>query len=163
MVSTESENVYQIADHVEWIHWSVSDLKGTCLCLQPQTSEPSLEQQSMMAKAGIKEEDEEAELDEGGEKSETETPDSKADSRHDESEEYEQLFAAVMTAREGDRNLSEIFQLLPSRPVSLIMSIIYYRDWNWFEKKWIICVMPCVTSLTLSEKYTPLPQPTCKV
>ena len=92
--------------------------------MQPQTSEPSLEQQSVTGKVGIKEEEEEAELEEGGEKSETETPDSKADSRHDESEEYEQLFAAVMTAREGDRNLSEIFQLLPSRPVSLIMSII---------------------------------------
>ena len=84
----------------------------------------------MTEKAGIKEEEEEAELEEGGEKSETETPDSKADSRHDEIEEYEQLFAAVMTAREGDRNLSEIFQLLPSRPVSLIMSVVYSRDWN---------------------------------
>ena len=65
------------------------------------------------------EEEEEAEPEEGAEKSEAGTPDSKMDSRHDESEEYEQLFAAVMTAREGDRNLSEIFQPLPSRPVSV--------------------------------------------
>ncbi|KAL8620376.1 hypothetical protein ACOMHN_013001 [Nucella lapillus] len=62
----------------------------------------------------IKEEEEGMELDEG-DKSDTATPDSKSDSRHDESEELEQMFAAVMTARDGDRNISEIFQLLPSR------------------------------------------------
>ena len=71
----------------------------------------------------IKHEEVETEMEEGGEKSEAETPDSKADARHYESEEYEQLFAAVMTAREGERNLSEIFQLLPSRPVSLISNL----------------------------------------
>ena len=71
----------------------------------------------MVMKVEMKEEVDETEL-EGCEKSEATTPDSKSDSRQDESEEYEQLFAAVMTARDGDRNISEIFQLLPSRAVS---------------------------------------------
>ncbi|XP_076447907.1 protein polybromo-1-like isoform X4 [Babylonia areolata] len=52
---------------------------------------------------------------EEGDKSDSATPDSKSESRHDESEELEQLFAAVMTARDGDRNISEVFQLLPSK------------------------------------------------
>ncbi|XP_025107181.1 protein polybromo-1-like isoform X2 [Pomacea canaliculata] len=46
---------------------------------------------------------------------EMESPDGKSETRMDDSEEYEQLFAAVMTARDGERNISEIFQLLPSR------------------------------------------------
>lgn len=48
---------------------------------------------------------------------EMESPDGKSETRMDDSEEYEQLFAAVMTARDGERNISEIFQLLPSRVV----------------------------------------------
>ena len=89
----------------------------TMLQVQLNDLPQPMDKLGMVMKVEMKEEVDETEL-EGCEKSEATTPDSKSDSRQDESEEYEQLFAAVMTARDGDRNISEIFQLLPSRAVS---------------------------------------------
>jgi hypothetical protein len=63
------------------------------------------------------EDEDDEDADEGEEPSEADTSDSKSESHHDDSEEYEQLFAAVMTAKDGDRNICEIFKLLPSRSV----------------------------------------------
>ena len=42
----------------------------------------------------------------------------KSDAKPDDPEDLESLFAAVMTARDGDRDISEMFQLLPSKSVS---------------------------------------------
>ena len=38
--------------------------------------------------------------------------------------EYEQLFAAVLTARDGDRNISDIFYVLPSKIVSIGLTFL---------------------------------------
>ncbi|KAK7457993.1 hypothetical protein BaRGS_00039138 [Batillaria attramentaria] len=59
--------------------------------------------------------DEDAEMEGDLDRSDAETPGGKSDSRTDLSEELEQLFAAVMTARDGERDISEMFQLLPSK------------------------------------------------
>ncbi|XP_070193759.1 protein polybromo-1-like isoform X2 [Littorina saxatilis] len=113
--ATDVEDVLPDDTHEEDEEASRGPQKMATQTPLPQTPVPPARQATADVKVEAEEEGEEGEMDEEGDKSEAETPDSKADARHDEIEEFEQLFAAVMTARDGERNISEIFQLLPGR------------------------------------------------
>lgn len=87
---------------------------------QPSAMERKLDPQSLQLPNKIDRDDSKdgEDLEADGD-AEAGTPDSKSEQRQDDSEDLEQMFAAVMTARDGERNISEIFQLLPSRYVSV--------------------------------------------